>query len=61
MLTYILRPKRLVEVTQTSLRFTVTSIHEDGDRICVGSHTDSLSFYQFDPETSTLEFLKRFE
>lgn len=51
---------RLMEVAHVPLRFTITSIHEVGDRICVTSHTDSLSFYRFNSETNQLEFLKRY-
>lgn len=55
---YRLVSGRLVEVAHVPLRFTITSIHEVGDRICVTSHTDSISFYQFNAESNQLEFLK---
>lgn len=51
---------RLVEVTKKTLRFLITSISLNGDRICVGSQRDSMSFYRFNPETKNIEFLKRY-
>jgi hypothetical protein len=50
---------RLVEVAHKALQYLITSIHEEGGRICVTFHNDSVSFYEFDQESNTYEFLKR--
>ncbi|KAI8072258.1 uncharacterized protein B0P05DRAFT_178741 [Gilbertella persicaria] len=50
---------KLIEVAHKLLHSTITSIHGDGERICVTCHNDeSISFYRFDSDTSTLHFLK---
>ncbi|CAO3696541.1 unnamed protein product [Rhizopus stolonifer] len=49
---------RLVEVSHISLPNDIVSIHENNNRICITSQTDSISFYQFNTETNTFEFLK---
>ncbi|KAF7722978.1 hypothetical protein EC973_002447 [Apophysomyces ossiformis] len=49
---------RLAEVTKKTLRFLITSIHVVGDRICITSQTESISFYKFNEDARRLEFLK---
>ncbi|KAL9547920.1 hypothetical protein MBANPS3_005939 [Mucor bainieri] len=49
---------RLVEVAHKALQYLITSIHEEGGRICVTFHNDSVSFYEFDPLLKTYDFLK---
>ncbi|KAI8381453.1 uncharacterized protein BYT42DRAFT_305854 [Radiomyces spectabilis] len=48
----------MVQVASKRLRFLITAIHVTGDRICVASHTDSISFYHFDPDSGKIEFRK---
>ncbi|OAD04265.1 hypothetical protein MUCCIDRAFT_108086 [Mucor lusitanicus CBS 277.49] len=49
---------RLVEVAHKALQYLITSIHEEGGRICVTFHNDSVSFFEFDPLLKTYDFLK---
>lgn len=49
----------LVEVAHKALQYLITSIHEEGGRICVTFHNDSVSFYEFDHSLKTYNFLKR--
>ncbi|KAI8992218.1 hypothetical protein BDB01DRAFT_420579 [Pilobolus umbonatus] len=49
---------RLNEVAQRTLRFPITSISQHGSTICVSSQSESMSFYRFNPDTGTLDFLK---
>lgn len=49
---------RLVEVAHKALQYLITSIHEEGGRICVTFHNDSVSFYEFDPLLKIYSFLK---
>ncbi|CAO3622874.1 unnamed protein product [Mucor fragilis] len=48
----------LVEVAHKALQYLITSIHEEGGRICVTFHNDSVSFYEFDHSLKTYNFLK---
>ncbi|KAL7315026.1 hypothetical protein PS15m_006533 [Mucor circinelloides] len=48
----------LVEVAHKALQYLITSIHEEGGRICVTFHNDSVSFYEFDHSLKTYDFLK---
>lgn len=52
---------RLVEVAKKMTRFAIKSITVYGSRICVASFTDSITFYDYDPEHKTIEFVKRYE
>ncbi|CEP08235.1 hypothetical protein [Parasitella parasitica] len=49
---------RLVQVAHSALQYLITSIHEEGGRICVTFYNDSISFYEFKQESKTYEFLK---
>lgn len=51
---------RLVEVAKKMTRFAIKSITVYGSRICVASFTDSITFYDYDPEHKTIEFVKRY-
>ncbi|GAN02173.1 hypothetical protein MAM1_0018d01614 [Mucor ambiguus] len=48
----------LMEVAHKALQYLITSIHEEGGRICVTFHNDSVSFYEFDFLLKTYDFLK---
>ncbi|KAI9498542.1 hypothetical protein BDB00DRAFT_389560 [Zychaea mexicana] len=52
------RQGKLVEITRKALRFLITSIHVDGDTICVTCQNDSISFYTYNEEHRKLAFLK---
>ncbi|KAG0749099.1 hypothetical protein G6F57_004890 [Rhizopus arrhizus] len=49
---------RLTEVSHMSLPNMIMSIYEDNRRICITTQYNSISFYQFNEETNTFEFLK---
>lgn len=51
---------RLIEITKKPLRFLITSIQVEGDKICVTCQGDSISYYRFNSETSKLEYCKRY-
>ena len=49
-----------MEIARKALRFLITSIHVNEDKICVTCQNDSISFYTYNEEERKLDFWKRY-